>query len=157
MRRITAAALVALMALVLSTVPALADIETIFVEKSDLPRSLSPSKWENSPNSFSNKSAKWSNSLSNLLNGPNGNRRLLYWDGDSYLFYGYHVWEDGPLYILSPNGTRMFYSPSGQAVFDGQTGDFCGSLYYSDGQAFLLLTENGWATLLKVGLLSIPW
>ena len=145
-----------------------ADLEVILVDVSDLPYSLSPSKYSNSSRrysnsirKYSNSSSKYSNSKSKYDNSPSkysnsksGDKRLLLKKGKSYLYIGYYVWGDGGLInFFSSTGERLFYSPpETDAIFDGENGEFGGSLAIINDTKVLNVTEIGQLALVKSGV-----
>ena len=145
-----------------------ADIEAILAAESDLPYSLSPSKYSNSSSKYSNSiskysnsSSKYSNSSSKYDNSPSkysnsksGNQRLLIKKGERYFYIGYYVWGDeGLINFFSSNGERLFYSPpETDAIFDGENGEFSGSLASLKDTNVLIVTEKGQLALVKSGV-----
>lgn len=154
--------------LISAPVTVFADLKVITAKESDLPFELSPSKFSNSPSKFSNSVSKFSNSPSKFSNSPSkfdnspskfengksGNRRLLLEQEGSYFYIGYYVWgDDGLVNFFSPNGTRMFYSPSDtDALFGGENGEFCGTLATLKDEKVLVLTEKGQLAFMKEGV-----
>jgi len=145
-----------------------ADLKVIIANESSLPFDLSPSKFSNSPSKFSNSVSKFSNSPSKFSNSPSkfdnspskfdngksGNRRLLLEKDGSYFYIGYYVWgEDGLTNFFSSNGKRLFYSPSEtDALFEGEDGEFCGTMATFKDEKVLILTEKGQLAFLKEGI-----
>ena len=145
-----------------------ADLEMILTSESELTYSLSPSKYSNSPSKYSNSiskysnseskysnsSSKYANSPSKTSNGKSGNKRLLMKKDNGYLYIGYYVWGDENIInFFSSEGKRLFYSPSGtDAIFDGDNGEFCGSLATLKDKKVLAVTEKGQLALVKSGV-----
>ena len=145
-----------------------ADYEILLAKESDLPFQLSPSKFSNSPSKFSNSVSKFSNSPSKFSNSPSkfsnspskhsngssGDHRLLLKRDGQFYYVGYYVWsDDGLLNFFSSEGTRLFYSPPDTgAIFDGEDGEFCGTLASYEGQDVLVITEKGQIAFAKSGV-----
>ncbi|WP_206422900.1 hypothetical protein [Photobacterium sanguinicancri] len=153
--------------LVLSS-PVFADLEVILANESDLPYELSPSKYSNSSSKYSNSisnysnsgskysnsSTKYDNSPSKYSNGKSGNQRLLLKKEGDYFHIGYYVWgEEGVINFFSSSGERVFYSPPETgAIFDGDKGEFAGSMATIKGGKVLVVTEKGQLALVKSGV-----
>lgn len=147
---------------------ALADLEVILASESDLPYALSPSKYSNSSSKYSNSiskysnsgskysnsSSKYDNSPSKHSNGKSGNQRLLLKKDVSYFYIGYYVWGDeGLINYFSSSGERVFYSPpETDAIFEGEKGDFAGSIATLKDTRVLAVTEKGQLALVKSGV-----
>lgn len=73
---------------------------------------------------------------------------------NSYFYIGYYVWGDGGLInFFSLNGDRFFYSPpKTDAIFDGENGEFAGSLAFIKDEKVLVVTEKGQIALVKSGV-----
>ena len=98
---------------------ALADLEVILANESDLPYALSSSKYSNSSSKYSNSiskysnsgskysnsSSKYDNSPSKYSNGKSGDQRLILNKDGSNFYIGYYVWGD--------EGLINFFSSSG--------------------------------------------
>ncbi|EKA6050248.1 hypothetical protein OLZ68_002118 [Vibrio vulnificus] len=152
---------------ILST-SAFADLEVILANESDLPYALSPSKYSNSSSNYSNSiskysnsgskysnsSSKYDNSPSKYSNGKSGNQRLLLKKDGSYFYIGYYVWgDDGLINFFSSSGERLFYSPpETDAVFDGDKGEFAGTIATQKDSKILAVTEKGQVALVKSGV-----
>lgn len=153
--------------LVLSSA-AFADFEVILASESDLPYGLSPSKYSNSSSKYSNSiskygnsGSKYSNSISKYDNAPSkysngksGDQRLLLKKDGSYFYIGYYVWGDeGLINFFSSSGERVFYSPpETDAIFDGDKGEFAGSIATQNDTKVLAVTEKGQLALVKSGV-----
>jgi hypothetical protein len=147
---------------------AFADLEVILASESDLPYSLSPSKFSNSSSKFSNSiskfsnsgskfsnsSSKFDNSPSKYSNGKSGDQRLLLKKDSDYFYDGYYVWGDeGLINFFSSSGDRLFYSPpETDAIFDGEEGEFAGSIATLKDTKVLAVTEKGQLALAKSGV-----
>ena len=154
--------------MLLSPVAARADLQVILADESDLPYALSPSKYSNSSSKYSNSiskysnsSSKYSNSSSKYDNSPSkhsnsksGDQRLLIKKDDSFFYIGYYVWGDeGLINFFSPDGDRLFYSPpETDAIFEGEDGEFAGSLASIKDEKVLVVTEKGQLALVKNGI-----
>ena len=154
--------------LIAAPISAFANLKVIIARESDLPFELSPSKFSNSPSKFSNSISKFSNSPSKFSNSPSkfdnspskfdngssGNRRLLLEQGGSYFYIGYYVWGDeGLINFFSSKGKRLFYSPpETDALFNGEDGEFCGTLATLKNEKVLVLTEKGQLAFMREGV-----
>jgi hypothetical protein len=148
----------------ISFIASAADLQIIAVNEASLPYDFSPSNYDNSasnydnsvsnydnsPSNYDNSESNYDNSSSNYDNGKNGERRLLYKDGNSWKFAGYYVLaSNGVTNFYSPKGKRMFYNPQkGRAVFGGKDGKFCGVIARVKGELALALTEHGMKILM---------
>lgn len=160
--------IILLLTVLIVSFSASADLEIIIAKESDLPFQLSPSKFDNSPSKFDNSISKFSNSASKFSNSPSkfenspskfensksGNRRLLLNKSGKHYYVGYYVWgDDRVMNFFSSKGTRLFYSPSNTgAIFDGDSGEFCGTLANIKDKDVLVITDNGQITLAKDGI-----
>ncbi len=147
---------------------ALADLEVILASESDLPYALSPSKYSNSSSKYSNSiskysnsgskysnsSSKYDNSPSKHSNGKSGDQRLLLKKDGTYFYIGYYVWGDeGLINFFSSSGERVFYSPpETDAIFEGDKGEFAGSIATLKDTKVLAVTEKGQLALVKSGV-----
>ncbi len=147
---------------------ALADLEVILASESDLPYALSPSKYSNSSSKYSNSiskysnsgskysnsSSKYDNSPSKYSNSKSGNQRLLLKNDGNYFYIGYYVWGDeGLINFFTSSGDRVFYSPpETDAIFDGEKGEFAGSIATLKDTKVLVVTEKGQLALVKSGV-----
>jgi hypothetical protein len=146
-----------------------ADLELVLAEESSLPYDLSPSKYSNSSSKYSNSiskysnsgskysnsSSKYDNSPSKYENSKSGSQRLLLKKGSKHFYVGYYVWGDeGLRNFYSSSGDRLFYSPPETgAIFDGDKGEFSGSLATLKDVNVLVVTEKGQIALAKSGVL----
>jgi hypothetical protein len=147
---------------------ALADLEVILANESGLPYALSPSKYSNSSSKYSNSiskysnsgskysnsSSKYDNSPSKHSNGKSGDQRLLLKKDGNYFYIGYYVWGDeGLINFFSSSGERVFYSPpETDAIFEGDKGEFAGSIATLKDAKILIVTEKGQLALVKSGV-----
>lgn len=147
------------------TSSAFADLEVILASESDLPNALLPSKYSNSSSKYSNSiskysnsgskysnsSSKYDNSPSKYSNGKSGKQRLLLKKDESFFYIGYYTWDDeGLMNSFSSSGERMFYSPpETDAIFDGDKGEFAGSIAILQEIKVLVVTEKGQLALIK--------
>lgn len=147
---------------------AMADLEVVLINKSDLPYSLSPSNYsnsssnydnsisnyDNSKSNYANSKTNYDNSSSNFNNGKSGDKRLLLKKDGSYYYIGYYVWTDkGRINFFSASGDRIFYSPpKTDAIFDGEKGEFAGAMATLNDKNVLAVTEKGQITLAKSGV-----
>ena len=110
----------------------------------------SVSNYDNSSSNYNNSESNYDNSSSNYNNGRNGSHRLILKDGGALKFAGYFVTaRSGVTNFFSPSGKRMFYNPkNGHAVFNGESGDFCGVLARFGNDYSLGLTDEGFKILM---------
>jgi hypothetical protein len=160
--------IILLLLILIASFSASADLEIIVAKESELPFQLSPSKFDNSqskfdnsvskfsnsPSKFSNSPSKFENSPSKFENGKTGERRLLLNQSGKHYYVGYYVWgDDGIMNFFSSKGTRLFYSPSSTgAIFDGESGDFSGSLAIIKNKDVLVITDKGQIAFAKDGV-----
>lgn len=145
-----------------------ADLEIILAEESSLPYALSGSKYSNSSSKYSNSiskysnsgskysnsSSKYDNSPSKYENGKSGSQRLLLKKGSKHFYVGYYVWGDeGLRNYYSSSGDRLFYSPpETDAIFDGEKGEFSGTIATLKDVNVLAVTEKGQIAFAKSGV-----
>lgn len=145
-----------------------ADYKVIFAKESNLPYSLSPSKYDNSPSKYDNSISKYDNSESKYGNSESkydnspskydnssaGKNRLLLERDGRLVYIGYYVWGEGGICnLFSSKGKRLYYSPTGtDAIFGNKNGEFCGTFAEVESEKVLILTEKGQVILMSTGL-----
>ena len=140
-----------------------ADFKILPSTEGILPSALSSSKYANSPSKYSNSPSKYSNSASKLANSSSryanspynsanrrtGHRRLFIGMNATAGYIGYYaLTDDGLMNFFSSKGARLFYSPyDTDALFENQSGKFCGTLAIVRDEGVVILTENGRAVM----------
>lgn len=135
------------------------DFIIITDSESSLPYELNSTNYQNSPNNYSNNinnyinsSSNYSNSSSNYQNSPNnfknsknGSNRLLIEDEGTYKYVGYYsINNNNVVNFYTEDGERIFYSPpETYAIFDSNSGKYCGVIARLNKQNVLVVTENG--------------
>ena len=138
-----------------------ADINTVEMIESEIPRNICIESYELSPRNHDNSILNHNNSESNsdnrsaiLDNAPMNFKNYM---GERKIYgldkfpCGYYVTNsNGVTNFFSRRGKRLFYNPKkGDGLYQGQTGEFCGIIFMKGSEKYIAVTELGKGELTK--------